>query len=514
MQISVILAVLMALWAAESASATSAAGPTAWISELPSGTVAAILTGSTLLVWSVIRIMTRFLYRRLTRSQWPSRSDLRLVGRIDLWLQIMVIGTFALQLTLGGWAGLVGAKWKLQRVVLADELCLVLPFIVMLLIKWYHFYPVNRLVRQYVVSGQLADGLSARPVWSRSQYLLYQLRHSLLVVLAPLLLIIALKDVVELAVARWYGRGEQVSEEIMAISGGVIAVGAGVIFLLAPFLLRRIWKTRRLPDGPLREQLENFCRHLRLRHREILLWDTYSAVANAAVMGLFKPMRYVMLSDALIENMSDEQIEAVFGHEAGHVRHHHIIFLVMFIFASTMLIAQVSAILDYAFNRLAQENIILEQYQWWLKGGYIVAIAAAWLSLFGWISRRFERQADVYGAIAVDSDDSPEANQAEDNNQEVSKDSHNAAATSLLGGRGAAIMASALQRIAILNGISMASRSWRHSSIASRSSFLTYLARQPGALRRFSRQLWAIKLLIILAVLLGAFGWLFWDKVL
>jgi len=504
----------MALWAAESVSGAPAERPAAWISELPLGTVAAVLAGSILLVWSVIRITTGVLYRRLTRSEYPSRSDLHLVGRIDLLLQIIVVSTFALQLALGGWVGLVSAKWQLQRVVLADELCLLLPFIVMLLIKWYHFYPINHLVRQYVVSGQLAEGLSARPVWSRSQYISYQLRHSLLVVLVPLLLIIALKDVVELAVAGWFGRGEQVSEEIMAISGAVIAVGAGIIFLLAPFLLRWIWKTRRLPDGPLREQLENFCRHLRLRHREILLWDTYSAVANAAVMGLFQPMRYVMLSDALIENMSDEQIEAVFGHEAGHVRHHHIIFLVLFIFASSMLIAQASAVLDYAFNRLAQEYIILEQYQWWLKGGYIGAIAAAWLSLFGWISRRFERQADVYGAMAVDSNDPRQAYDAGSDNQLVDEDSPDANPADLLGGRGAAIMTSALQRIALLNGISMASRSWRHSSIASRSAFLTYLARQPGALRRFSRQVSAIKIMIILAVLLGAGGWLLWDKVL
>jgi len=51
-------------------------------------------------------------------------------------------------------------------------------------------------------------------------------------------------------------------------------------------------------------------------------------------MGLFAPLRYVMLSDGLLESMEDEKIEAVFGHEVGHVKLRHMEFFLVFAIAS------------------------------------------------------------------------------------------------------------------------------------------------------------------------------------
>ena len=57
-------------------------------------------------------------------------------------------------------------------------------------------------------------------------------------------------------------------------------------------------------------------------------------IVNAAVMGIVAPLRYVLITDAMIEQMDDTKIEAVFGHEAGHVKHHHIPCFLLFALTS------------------------------------------------------------------------------------------------------------------------------------------------------------------------------------
>jgi hypothetical protein len=56
----------------------------------------------------------------------------------------------------------------------------------------------------------------------------------------------------------------------------------------------------------------------------------------------------------------------------------------------------------------------------------------------------------------------------------------------------------ALQKVAVLNGIPLAERSWRHSSIAARMRFLTALGGDPMMARRFARCVRGIKLALLL----------------
>ena len=46
-------------------------------------------------------------------------------------------------------------------------------------------------------------------------------------------------------------------------------------------------------------------------------------MANAMIVGLVPWLRYVIFTDRLLEEFSEDEIEAVFGHEIGHVRHQH-----------------------------------------------------------------------------------------------------------------------------------------------------------------------------------------------
>ncbi|KPK75318.1 MAG: hypothetical protein AMJ79_11560 [Phycisphaerae bacterium SM23_30] len=479
-QITIILGIFLALLAGELAGGGRDDEQLRWLSYLNGPQAAALMAGVIFLMWSLMRVVSGRVVAKLKGTELPQPAALRLPGRVDFLMRMAVLGAFAVQLV-GGWAHLICGRWRLQRFVLADEILLILPFLVLVIMQWYCFYPVNRYMREYVITGQLAEGLSARPVWRRSQYVSFHVRGGMLIILVPLLLMLTWKDLVDWAVGRWFPASASAWWPWV-----ITAAGAGAIFILAPLLLRLIWLTRTLPSGPLRVRLEAFCERMRLKYRDILLWDTYSAVANAAVMGLWRPVRYVLLSDALIENLSDEQIEAVFGHEAGHVRHHHIVFLVLFVLGGGLIVMLLTELLALALSAFFNEHELWGTVEEWLVYGWSLGLLAGWMLVFGWVSRRFERQADVHAAQVIGLGEEEASVRA-----------------GRLSARGARIMGSALLRIAVLNGISTEARSWRHSSIASRAEFLRQLAEQKGALARFMRLVLVTKIMILAAVAVG-----------
>ena len=133
---------------------------------------------------------------------------------------------------------------------------------------------------------------------------------------------------------------------------GDLSAPAGLIALLFPTLLRWTWKTTPLAAGPLRERLEAAARRCRFRAREILVWHTGDMVVNAAVAGFVPGLRYVFLTDALLTRLTPEEIEAVFAHEVGHVRHRHLLARVLAMFVPVSLWMLLQAVCPAAMARL------------------------------------------------------------------------------------------------------------------------------------------------------------------
>ncbi|MBN1489717.1 MAG: M48 family metalloprotease, partial [Phycisphaerae bacterium] len=142
--------------------------------------------------------------------------------------------------------------------------------------------------------------------------------------------------------------------------------------------------------------------------------------------------------------------------------------------------------------------------------GALFLIAATWGVAFGWVSRRFERQADLFGARLV----TPPADAC----TLPCKVHHEAEGivpvAKALCATGAHTFAGALHRIAALNGIPEEARSWRHSSIASRMRFLEELAADPAAVRRFSRTILVIRVVLVIGTVIGlaVAVWLYSDQ--
>lgn len=104
-----------------------------------------------------------------------------------------------------------------------------------------------------------------------------------------------------------------------------LSLGALTIALarLAPTLaLSRRRHLRPLPPSPLRRRLDALICRAGMSHMEILEWRTDAAAPrpNAVLVGL-GPARRVLLTDALLADFSDDEIEVVLAHELSHCVH-------------------------------------------------------------------------------------------------------------------------------------------------------------------------------------------------
>lgn len=96
-----------------------------------------------------------------------------------------------------------------------------------------------------------------------------------------------------------------------------------VLARLAPTLsLSRRRHLRPLPPSPLRRRLESLIRRAGLSRMDIHEWRTEGDAPrpNAILAGL-GPARRVLLSDALLADYSDDEIEVVLAHELAHCVH-------------------------------------------------------------------------------------------------------------------------------------------------------------------------------------------------
>ena len=498
-----------------------------------------LLVGMTRL-WSV-RVA-----RRVASANFGRRLDR--FNNMMLVARCFVPAWFAVAIFLLGWGWIVQEKLGLgsvQATRLPAVLLGTLPPMLAWIGLWWSQYPAERALREQNVLSQLEEGLPLHDPPRFRAYFLSNFRLQLLFTVVPVLLMILVRDGINLAVmshlpghaavAASSTDGDDDPTEML-----VWVVSAGLVFLVAPEVLRRVLRTQPLRPGPLRRRLEALCRRSGVRYRDILFWDTDQNMGNAAVMGIIPPMRYILLSDVLIETMTDDQIEAVFAHEVGHVVHRHMAWFVVFF-----------AVL---FTALWGVERAAEATRWFgansLVVGSLVLSPAAFCLGFGLLSRRFERQADVYaarslqrsrgagqmfaegvervaagasmftcpsGAVATANvgllegqgfimgvrTSSDAASPCEGNSPQTAGempaaklddsspagDEPVAAGRSFVGPYGAMLFSSALHRVAKVNNIPIAKNEWLHGSIDARMQYLRELSADPALTSRFDRRM-------------------------
>ena len=107
-----------------------------------------------------------------------------------------------------------------------------------------------------------------------------------------------------------------------------------------PEIIVRLWKCQPLPDGPVRDHIEHFCRRQNLGYANVMLWPLFEGHAvTAGIMGLVRRFRYLLITPALLNNLTKLEVDAVMAHEIGHVKRYHLQ-LYVFLLLGFSLIAQ------------------------------------------------------------------------------------------------------------------------------------------------------------------------------
>lgn len=262
--------------------------------------------------------------------------------------------------------------------------------------------------------------------------------------------------------------------------GDLLLFGVFLIFvvLFFPPLVRRLWGCKKLPEGYLKDRLDAFCATQNFS-TDFYLWPLFEGrVLTAGVMGIVPGLRYILITPALIETMSGEELEAVMAHEIGHVKKYHLLLYVFLLSGFSLLAGILAEPLVYLllaqdfFNKMilgsgiAAENILT------VVGAVplLLFMLIYFRFLFGYFIRNFERQADLFSLAAIGN---------------------------------ARAMISAFEKIAALSGNIRDEHNWHHFGIGERIDCLERAQKEPDLIKRHNRKV-RLSLFAYVAVVLLA----------
>ncbi len=152
---------------------------------------------------------------------------------------------------------------------------------------------------------------------------------------------------------------------------------------LLPRLLTWSWDTDPFPADARREALDVVAARAGFEPGRLLVWRTGDLMANAAIVGFRERGRAVLFSDHLLSLLNMRELGAVYAHEIGHARCRHVGAFIAWLCA-----------LVFLGDALFREA--LEGQSVWLQGAVGAGLLGAWYVGFGWLSRRFELEADLF----------------------------------------------------------------------------------------------------------------------
>lgn len=247
--------------------------------------------------------------------------------------------------------------------------------------------------------------------------------------------------------------------------GDLVFFGMFLIFvvLFFPPLVRRLWGCRPLPDGELKRTLQEFCRKQNFKAK-LFLWPLFEGkVLTAGVMGIMPGLRYVLLTPAIIQTMTIEELESVMAHEIGHVKRHHLLLYVILIcgfslFAGLLAEPFIFFVLSReSFVQLITGNGVDPETVMTAIGGIplLLFMVLYFRFVFGYFIRNFERQADLHVLKVV--------------------------------GHGRALV-SAFEKISFMSGNIRDQKNWHHFGIGERIECLAMAEREPRTINRHDRK--------------------------
>jgi len=431
----------------------------------PPAVLGMVLMGVLAALWASLHVVCVIAGRNLDRTgrfQVVVAAERALVVAQLAGVSLLLYSVFRL-----GW--LASVRNMVGNLVLIDELLALSPALIFLGAAWWSMYPIELRLKEALLWRELHAGAPVHAPLSRFGYVWSNARHAVLPVLLPLCAIGAWGESVDaigsalgVTASRtaWWGWGSQAAHW-----SGVL-----VIFLVTPLMLRLAWNTTWIRDGEIRAQARAVCEAHRVRVRGPLLWRTQGSMVNAAILGLIYPFRYMLFTDALLEQLSRPEVEGVVAHEVGHVKLRHMLWLGLSVLASVLVSGWALAGLEHLVQPHNSGRFAI-----WAT---LASLAASFL-VFGFVSRRFEWQADAFAT------------------RHLATDSETITRTA------AETMSSALRSVAILNGMPQERFMFRHGSIQSRRQRVMALIDLPRAALPIDRDVAIIKACAVIAIAAG-----------
>jgi len=345
------------------------------------------------------------------------------------------------------------------RSIFLNNIVGIMPFVFLLLIVWLCAAPSYQK--------------HCRPAASTASYISSHVKISAAVVL-PWLLVSLILDALAFAAADFY---QAISSNPLA---GIVFFAAllGTVALFFPVVLIKLWDCIPVPPGALRSRLEDFCRRHHFRYRDIVVWNLFDGrLVTAGVIGFIRQFRYVLISPVLLQILDEQELEAVIAHEIGHVKNHHMVYYVFFLLGYVVVAYGVLELVTYKL--LSQDffvAFIVAQFT------DITAPVSALLTIiplaffiiyfrlfFGYVSRHFERQSDLYALE--------------------------------LTGSGAGLTGS-LEKIALVSAQNRNARNWHHFGIAERVAFIQRCEAHPALIQSHNRHVARIRAFAVIALIL------------
>ena len=253
-----------------------------------------------------------------------------------------------------------------------------------------------------------------------------------------------------------------------------------IMVLVLPFMLIRLWQCTPLPPGLHRALITDLCQKLQVPYNNILLWPLHEGRAlTAGVIGFAKMSRYILVTRALLDELSSKELQAVIAHEIGHVKKRHLqLYLVVFLsfafllqFATEPLFAVLSnSDLFYTIVDLADKN----PGESLLFAGTLptlILMVVYFRYILGFFMRNFERQADLYALGVMQS---------------------------------ASSLVQVFEKIAWLSGNIRDQPCWHHFSIGQRVDFLNYSEQHPEEIGKHDRKVLIYLVILLTAIACGA----------
>jgi Zn-dependent protease with chaperone function len=336
-------------------------------------------------------------------------------------------------------------------------------FALFLVLAWRVLFPLYRRLYHSRLSRR-------RFVWS-------QLRFNLPIIL-PWLLVSALLDMATLIPeSDFKNRLDSPGGELV-----FLLIFITVLMIIFPVLIKPLWGLKPLPAGPHRSIIRRFSQEHDFHYRDIMLWPLYEGEGlTAGVMGLWRRWRYILVTKAILRVLEPKELEAVIGHELGHIRHRHL-FLYFFFFlgylvsaffligtGSYLLMASGSA-LDFLLTMDGRSDSYLSLV---MSLPMLILMVVYFRFIMGMFLRAFERQADLYSYRITGAIDG---------------------------------LVGSLEKIALYSGQSRNLPSWHHYSVSERVDFLNRCRDNPALIRRHQKKVQAMLAGFVLIMILLGWG--------